>query len=57
MIKKRTRRKPAKVAEPDMRPEYEFAGAVRGKHYKRYLEGANAGLSGAQVARKFKNST
>ena len=38
MNKKRTRHKPSKVAEPDLRPEYEFAGAVRGKYSKRYLE-------------------
>ena len=44
MNKKRTRHKPSKVAEPDMRPEYEFAGAVRGKYSKRYLEGTNAGV-------------
>ena len=39
MSERHTSRKPLKVSEPEMRPEYDFSGAVRGKHYKRYLEG------------------
>ena len=27
-----------KVPRPGMRPEYDFAGGVRGKYYKRYHE-------------------
>lgn len=27
-------RKPLKISEPDLRPEYDFSGAVRGKHYR-----------------------
>ena len=57
MNKNSTRRKRSKVTEPEMRPEYGFSGAVRGKYYKRYLEGTNAGVLGAQVARKLRNST
>ena len=27
--------------KPEMRPEYDFAGGVRGKYSKRYAEGTN----------------
>ena len=45
-----------KVSEPEMRPEYDFSGAVRGKYYKRFLEGANVVVLEPDVAKQFKNS-
>jgi hypothetical protein len=39
-----------------MRPEYDFSGAVRGKYYKRYLEGANVVVLEPDVAKRFKNA-
>ncbi len=44
MNEKRTNRKTPKASEPEMRPEYDFSGAVRGKYYKRYLEATNVVL-------------
>ncbi len=38
---KHTSRKSHKVSEPEMRSEYDFSGAIRGKYYKRHLEGTN----------------
>jgi hypothetical protein len=45
-----------KASEPEMRPEYDFSGAVRGKYHKRYLEGTNVVVLEPDVARRFKNS-
>lgn len=41
-----------------MRPEYHFdySKAVRGKYYKRYLEGTNVVVLEPDVAKQFKNS-
>jgi len=36
-----------------MRPEYDFSGAVRGKYYKRYLEGTNVVVLEPDVAKGF----
>jgi len=46
-------RKPLKVSEPEMRPEYDFSGAVRGKHYRRYLESSNVVVIDADVHERF----
>ncbi|KFI23058.1 hypothetical protein HW44_05590 [Nitrosococcus oceani] len=40
----------------DMRPEYDFSGGVRGKHYKAYRKGTNVVLLDPDVAEVFKNS-
>ena len=48
--------KALRAAEPDMRPEYDFSGAVRGKYYKRYLESSNVVVIEPDVHKKFKNS-
>jgi hypothetical protein len=45
-----------KVKEPEMRPEYDFSGGVRGKYYKRYMESSNVVLE-PDVHKRFKNST
>jgi hypothetical protein len=39
-----------------MRSEYDFSGAVRGKYYKRYLEGTNVVVLEPDVAKRFKNA-
>ena len=47
----------SKTIETDeLRPEYDFSGGVRGKHYKAYQEGTNLVLLDADVAKVFKNS-
>ena len=56
MNEKHTSHKPLKVSEPEMRSEYDFSGAVRGKYYKRYLEGTNVVVLEPDVAKQFKNS-
>ena len=40
----------------DMRPEYDFSGGIRGKHYKAYQEDTNVVLLEPEVARVFSNS-
>jgi len=40
-----------------MRPEYDFSGGVRGKHYKRYVESSNVVVLEPDVHKRFKNST
>jgi len=39
-----------------MRPEYDFTRAVRGKYYKRYLQGTNVVVLDPDVAKRFKTS-
>ena len=56
MNEKHTNRKSLKVSEPDMRPEYDFSAAVRGKYHKQYLEGTNVVVLEPDVAKRFKNS-
>ena len=56
MSEKHTSRKSLKVSEPQMRSEYDFSGAVRGKYYKRYLEGTNVVVLEPDVAKRFKDS-
>jgi antitoxin FitA len=40
----------------DLEPEYDFSGAVRGKHYQRYQQGTNVVLLDPDVAQAFENS-
>ena len=56
MSEKHTSRKPLKASEPEMGSEYDFTGAVRGKYYKRYLEGSNVVVLEPDVAKRFKTS-
>ena len=42
--------------DPDLLPEYDFTGAVRGKYYERYRQGTNVVLLDADVAEAFKDS-
>jgi hypothetical protein len=39
-----------------MRAEYDFSGAIRGKYYKRYLESTNVVVLDPDVAKRFKNA-
>ena len=41
----------------DMRPEYDFSNAVRGKYYERYRQGTNVVLLDPDVAEVFPNLT
>ena len=56
MSVRRMGRKPLKVSEPDIRPEYDFSGAVRGKYYRRYLESSNVVVIDADVHERFSNA-
>jgi hypothetical protein len=47
----------SKTAKADeMRPEYDFSGGVRGKHYKAYQGGTNIVLLEPDIAEVFKDS-
>ena len=56
MSERHTSRKLLKVSEPEMRPEYDFSGAVRGKYYRRYLESSNVVVIDPDVHARFRNS-
>jgi hypothetical protein len=42
--------------DDDMRPEYDFSNATRGKYYRRYMESTNVVVLDPDVAKGFKNS-
>ena len=42
--------------EDDLRPEYDFSGAIRGKHHQAYKAGTNVILLDPDVAKVFKDS-
>ena len=42
--------------EDGLKPEYDFTGAVRGKHHQAYKAGTNVILLDPDVAKAFKNS-
>lgn len=46
----------AKVANRDMRAEYDFKGAVRGKYLERYRQGSNVVLLDPDVSEAFPNA-
>ena len=41
----------------ELRPEYDFSGGVRGKHYAAYQAGTNVVLLDPDVARAFPDSS
>ena len=45
-----------RIDEDEMRPEYDLRGGVRGKYYKRYMEGTNVVLLDPDVAAVFRDS-
>ncbi len=50
-------KKAAKKSEdPDLRSEYDFSGAVRGKYARRYAQGANVVVLEPDVAKAFPSS-
>ena len=46
----------AKKYRDTMRAEYDFSGAVRGKHARAYQEGSNIVVLEPDVAARFKNA-
>ena len=56
MNEKTTNPKSGRPAD-EMRPEYDFSGAVRGKYYKRYHQSSNVVVLEPDVAARFKNAT
>jgi hypothetical protein len=42
--------------EPEMKPEYDFRGGVRGKYAARYARGTNVVILDPDVAKVFKDS-
>lgn len=50
------RKAKSQVADADMRAEYDFSGAVRGKYYERFRESCNLVLLEPDVAAAFPNS-
>ena len=45
-----------RIDEDEMRPEYDLRGGVRGKYYRRYMEGTNMVLLDPDVAAVFRDS-
>lgn len=46
----------SQVADDDMRPEYDFSAAVRGKYYERFRQSSNVVLLDPDVSEAFPNS-
>ena len=46
-----------KTNEPEMRPEYDFSGGVRGKYYRRYMESSNVVVLEPDVHKRFRNAS
>ena len=44
------------IEDEDMLPEYDFSGAVRGKHYQSYRKGTNLIVLEPDLAKVFKDS-
>ena len=42
--------------DPEMRPEYDFSGGLRGKYAKRFAEGTNVVVLEPDVAAAFKSA-
>lgn len=48
--------KGTQASEPDMKPEYDFSGGVRGKYAARFAEGTNVVVLDPDVAEVFPSS-
>ena len=46
----------SQIASDEMRPEYDFSGAVRGKYYERFQQGSNLVLLDPDVYAAFPTS-
>jgi len=44
------------IADDDMRPEYDFSNAVRGKYYERFKSSSNVVVLDSDVSRVFPNA-
>jgi hypothetical protein len=53
---KKTKAESARVADLEMREEYDFSGGVRGKYAARYAEGTNLVRLDPDVAKVFPDS-
>jgi hypothetical protein len=47
------RKAKSRASESEMRPEYDFTGAVRGKYYERFMRNSNVVLLDPDVAAAF----
>ena len=47
---------PSQPAQPDVRPEYDFSGGVRGKYADKYRRGTNVVLIDPELAEVFPDS-
>ena len=57
LVKRRSMQKvKAKIADDDMRAEYDFSGAVRGKYYERYKASTNVVVLDPDVSAVFPNA-
>ncbi len=56
MKEKITKAKSHKVRDDEMRAEYDFSKAVRGKYYKRLMSSTNVIVLDPDVAENFKSS-
>ena len=56
MKEKTMKAKPKKATIDEMRPEYDFSNAVRGKYYKRVMKGSNVVILEPDVAAMFETS-
>jgi len=56
MKEKTMKTKRRKLGGDEMRPEYDFSKAVRGKYYKRVLASTNVVVLDPDIAENFKNS-
>ena len=46
----------SQATNDEMRPEYDFSGAVRGKYYERFRQGSNVVILDPDVSAAFPNS-
>jgi len=46
----------SQATDGDMRPEYDFTGAVRGKYYERFRQSSNVVVLDPDVSEAFPNS-
>jgi len=56
MKEKTTKAKRSKFGGDEMRAEYDFSNAVRGKYYKRVMASTNVVVLDPDIAESFKNS-
>jgi hypothetical protein len=55
-MKPSTRKTPRRANDDELLPEYDFSGAVRGKHAARYEKGTNVVVLDPDVSAVFRNA-